>query len=193
MAALAFALFNAYRQVDRTEAVLAVVEARNLLLRARLGEQADQQTEQYSICFFEDSYSSGDELRWRIKTPDSSGYRLMYAKGVAEEDSAPEGGKDLRLIVSTEFVLAVEFTESQLQMRTYSETSDGVSIGPRRATAIEGSGWLNSLASPKRFILGLDSEPRYFDLDEPFKILELPGGADAELSIWLERREVTDP
>ena len=83
-------------------------------------------------------------------------------------------------------MLAVEFTESHLQMRMYSENSDGTRAAPRRATSLQGERWLKSLASPKRFILGLDSDPQFFTLEEPLKILELSDETNTQLTIWME-------
>ena len=191
LVAMVFALFNANRQIEQVKLSLAAIESEKLLLESRLGEQAEEQSGQCSICFFRDSYSSGNELRWRIKAPRNSGYRLMYSEETTVQTDIPKNGRELLVEDSGEFVLAVEFTESHLQMRTYSESGDGSSVGPRRATTIRGTGWLESLGSPKRFIVDMDSKPQYFSLDEPFKILVLPGNPDAKISIWVEARETS--
>ena len=186
--ALSFALFSANRRNEETEARLAVVESESLLLRKRLGKQAADRKGQYSICFFSDAYTSSDELRWRIKVPENGSFRLMYANETASESGTPKNGRELRLNDTGEFVLAVEFTESHLQMRMYSEKSDGTQAAPRRATSLQGEGWLKSLASPKRHIWGLDSDPQFFTLEEPLKILELSDETNTQLTIWMESR-----
>ena len=191
IAALAFALFNANRNIDGLEAKLATLETERLSLQKRIGTQAVEKRGQYSICFFSDLYSSSDELRWRIKVPEDGVYRLMYANDAAPGTGHPESGRQVKLNKADNHVLAVEFTESHLQMRTYSELDDGSRAGPRRATTLQGEIWLESLASTKRVITGMDSEPHYFNLDEPLKILELPGKRNTRFVIWIESERST--
>ena len=193
VAALAFALFNANRRAEQAELLVEAINTENLSLRTRLGEQAEDRPRQFSICYFNDTYSSGDVLRWRVKAPEGSAYQLMYSKDVTTGGGSPENGRQLMGENAAEFVLAVEFTGSKLQMRTYRELSDGSLVGPIRATTINGDGWMEALASPKRFIVGLDSQPQeaYFNLGETFKILELPGNRGSTLSVWVEQRGIT--
>ena len=187
VAALAFALFNANRNIDGMEAKLASLEAEHLSLQKRIGTQAVNKEGLYSICFFNDSYSSSDELRWRIKVPNDGVYRLMYANDAAPGTGYPKSGRQLKINRADNHVLAAEFTKSHLQMRTYSELDDGSRAGPYRATTIQGGNWLESLASTERLIIGIDSEPHYFSLDEPLTILELPGKQNTRFLIWIER------
>lgn len=186
MVAMAAALFDANRRVENANRSIAKVTAESESLKTRLGEQAEESEGQVSICYFNDTYSSRDELRWRIKVPANANLHLMYARSIAPESKFPVDGRELALTDTNEFVLVVEFSDSSLRMRTYPELPEGSRSGPMRATEISCDGWLASLASAKRQIAGYGTGPQYFAIGKPFKILELPDETNPQLTIWLE-------
>lgn len=186
IAALAVALGLSKAKISETEFRVTELETQSLTLRSRLGEQANDSESEFSICFFADPYAGGNVLRWRIKSPADSRYRLMYSKRDTPEADAPQGGRELNVDNAKEFVLSVEFTEEQLHIRTFPETPDGSPNGPNRATSIRGDSWIDLLASPKNEVLTWNYKPNYFKLDVPLEILTLEGESEVRLSIWLE-------
>jgi hypothetical protein len=181
--ALAAALSVSRTTISETEDKLAEVEAQSLVLRQRLGEQADQSHEKFSICSFDDPYSSGNLLRWRIKTPEDAKYRLMYSTENIPKWGIPEDGRVLHLNNANEFVLAVEFTESELQIRTYRENNEG---RWKNETRINGNDWIDLFSSPTNNLRNMNPEPQYFKLNIPYKVLTLRGRSSGRLQIWLE-------
>jgi hypothetical protein len=181
--AFAAALSISRAKLSETEVKLAEIEAQSLVLRQRLGEQADQSDEEFSVCFFDDPYSSGHVLRWRIKTPVDSKYRLMYSTDNIPAWGIPEDGRALYLDNANEFVLAVEFTKNKLQIRTYRENNDG---RWKNATHINGNDWIDLFSSPLNQLRYMNLEPQYFKLNLPREILKLEGKSKTRLSIWLE-------